>query len=648
MMIFNTYLIFTILFITTAVRSDELEITDYSSIQKFISNIWRMESSYKLNNDTISDGEINNITKTIFNDALNLMAEVNKIPRSVWPIPFGAEYLINFFNLLDNYQFAKNHFRWGQFSRKLNTIIDICEDIRWYVESLLRIRDYHFFDDDNLMKYCPIITNGSTAMMFRQRKSIVKEYEEFIKSLWEVTYIENSDNFCGQTWSFTLGIYDLYRQVIISSLHEYILFHYMEILNKRCHDHDTWYLRGPGLTELTQILLHTKKLLADTRHYLHTCDIGELTYGEVSHYELERMIQTVIIKEEDLTTDGSCSHNCNLRYIDTINTTECDEYQNCQYISSSYDICETMSDSRRYSWFNDSNGIVYGNGTGGCDSPLKSVSSELAFFKFRYCDYCVCTCLKKTNDIETISAISFREQVSDIDNDMLVVGVRFIEKNHMIHVQIKEKPINSSNDYYKYSWKELENIQYDETGNIFYNSDNTVLKPGIDYGHPKIVNFDDLIAPRGYVITGVRLRFAAYGDKKPDLEVAAIELQIRVTPFDYNTGKLINLTQTHWIVPEYTSRRELTLTDPDNPLKLPVNVIDSKKDQFIRFRNSDLKKDAGQSTVPFFDAQDVEGSPLYPLGGMGIIHRGHEGYGGFLAFKIYDVNLVDVLKYKVD
>lgn len=113
-----------------------------------------------------------------------------------------------------------------------------------------------------------------------------------------------------------------------------------------------------------------------------------------------------------------------------------------------------------------------------------------------------------------------------------------------------ERPGFESSD----SWKELENIQYNETAKTFYNSENTVLKPGIDYGHPKIVNFDDLIAPRGYVITGVRLGFAVDKFKKPDLEAAAIELHIRVTPFDYNTGKLINLTQTHWIVPEYTSR----------------------------------------------------------------------------------------------
>lgn len=67
-------------------------------------------------------------------------------------------------------------------------------------------------------------------------------------------------------------------------------------------------------------------------------------------------------------------------------------------------------------------------------------------------------------------------------------------------------------------------------------------------------------------------------------------------------------------------------------------MVTSKTNQFIRFRASDLKKDAGQSTVPFFDAQDVDGDPEFPLGGVGIIHRGREGYGGFLAFRIYDLD----------
>ncbi|XP_057328817.1 uncharacterized protein LOC130669770 [Microplitis mediator] len=651
-MIFNNYLIFTILFIATAVRSAELEFTDLSSIEKFVANIIKFKDSHKVDSYSLSEVEKNKITKKTFNESVNLMNKMHDKHRSRTGRAHSV-YLTHFIDQLDKHKPRGEHLYWGHFSRILDTINHKSEGISSYGDLLSSVGDSLMFDDD-MIKYCRILDPITSRLIYDGRTNIIREYQTFIVDLREVMKDEDSHNFCGKTGSFNSGIYSLYQQVFMSRVQEFLMLHYLNKLNNLCQNFDLFdiWLREDDkiMDELKEIKRITRDLLTETRHFLHTCDFKKPAFqyyyvdDRVSHYELKRMIQTIIIKEEDLTTTGSCSHNCNLGYIETISTTECDEYYECQYISSSYDICEAMSDSRRYSWFNDSNGIVYGNGTGGCDSPLKSVSSELAFFKFRYCDYCMCTCLKKTNDKETISAISFREQVTDINNNRAVVGVRFVESNHMIHVQIKEKHMEKPGFTSPDSWKELENFQYNETGKNFYNSDNTVLEPGIDYGHPKSVNFDDLIAPKGYVITGVRLRFAVDGDNKPDLEAAAIELHIRVTPFDYFTGKLINLTQTHWIIPEYTSRRELILTDPDNPLKSPVNVIDSKKDQFIRFRNSDLKKDAGQTTVPFFDAQDVEGEKLYPLGGMGIIHRGHEGYGGFLAFKIYDLNLADKLK----
>ncbi|XP_057333036.1 uncharacterized protein LOC130672453 [Microplitis mediator] len=166
------------------------------------------------------------------------------------------------------------------------------------------------------------------------------------------------------------------------------------------------------------------------------------------------------------------------------------------------------------------------------------------------------------------------------------------------------------------------------------------MQLGIDYALPETINFDDLIAPEGFVVTGIRFRFAGDSLDFPKLTAGAIELQVRVTPYDYVSGKLINHDQTHWIVPKYNAPRdELVLTDPDVPIESPENTITSKTNQFIRFRASDLKKDAGQSTVPFFDAQDVDADHEFPLGGIGIIHRGREGYGGFLAFKIYDLDL---------
>lgn len=93
-------------------------------------------------------------------------------------------------------------------------------------------------------------------------------------------------------------------------------------------------------------------------------------------------------------------------------------------------------------------------------------------------------------------------------------------------------------------------------------------------------------------------------------------------------------------------REEIVITNPDNPTRSPKNLIISKKNKFIRFKASDWKKDAGQSTVPFFDAQEVEGNPEFPLGGVGVILRGHEGYGGFLALRIFDLQLHQYFKSK--
>lgn len=51
----------------------------------------------------------------------------------------------------------------------------------------------------------------------------------------------------------------------------------------------------------------------------------------------------VIIEEQNLSSSGSCTHNCNLNDInDTINYGECKEYRDCQYINSDYEICESV------------------------------------------------------------------------------------------------------------------------------------------------------------------------------------------------------------------------------------------------------------------------------------------------------------------
>ena len=81
---------------------------------------------------------------------------------------------------------------------------------------------------------------------------------------------------------------------------------------------------------------------------------------------------------------------------------------------------------------------------------------------------------------------------------------------------------------------------------------------------------------------------------------------------------------------------------PTNSIR--PNEIDSNTAQYVTFTITDMQKDGGQTTVPFIDTQKVETNPPMPLAGAGLIHRGQEGYGGFLGLKLYTYNITDHIR----
>lgn len=83
----------------------------------------------------------------------------------------------------------------------------------------------------------------------------------------------------------------------------------------------------------------------------------------------------------------------------------------------------------------------------------------------------------------------------------------------------------------------------------------------------------------------------------------------------------------------------MELENPDDPTKAPEELQEVTSGKTVEFRASDFEKDAGQSTVPFFDGRDLEFSPPAPLQGLGVFHRGHKGFGGYLAFRALDLNM---------
>ncbi|XP_074093782.1 uncharacterized protein LOC141524036 [Cotesia typhae] len=293
----------------------------------------------------------------------------------------------------------------------------------------------------------------------------------------------------------------------------------------------------------------------------------------------------------------------------------------------SFVIKSSNTSSRCYEWFKDKNGVVYGHfNHGNCLNKIESIESYYHPGKLRECDYCVCNCvINPFSEGPQVAVISFREQVSDINDGMIVVGVKFMQKDNIMQIQIKQGKLYPNELIRDSNWIELETIRKDSKFQKFFVDVNVnyskQLTSGVDYGLTNGINFDDVFAPERFVVTGVRLHHAgnfvsAFGED-------SIGLEIRITRFDFSSGNL-SLLETYWSSGNEDTREEMVITNPDNLIRSPKNLIISKKNKFIRFKASDLKKDAGQSTVPFFDAQEVGGDPEFLLGGVGVILRGHK------------------------
>ncbi|XP_057333033.1 uncharacterized protein LOC130672450 [Microplitis mediator] len=642
----------------THVSSIEVkDIYDINSIEKYIDGIHNnVLSNSPFENLTSSEDKRFNILKKVLENMSNALEDLNAITNNIdddyWPID-----LRKFLKKFDKDKLKRNFILTTFLSSSTDKIEEKIKTINIHVASLLEIVGNNLYD--SVYDYCFFAPQLLLFIDSNEQLPHDNIEEEYIRLVQSINInIKVYGSFCQRTNSLHQGLYDYFRQVMATYLKRFMMIYHLNIMNAICRDESAseWRIERVEAAKNTIKLSmnETLPILKYMKHYMYRCDPKKYLDkdGNKNYYELDKMVQALIVKEEELSTDGSCSHNCDLDEIkETINSTECKEYRDCQYIESGYEICEADEDnSRRYEWFKGEKAVLYGDNSTECNSNLTSAYSKLSFFKFRWCDYCVCTCVNRPEDKKNVvAAFSFREQVTKISDNLVVVGVRFIKKDYMIQVQIKEGKLKPRRYKDHGVWKETEKIVYKEEYKMFMvpNDDETMsqMQLGNDYAVPETINFDDLIAPEGFVVTGVRFRFAGDSLDFPKLTTGAIELQVRVTPFDYVSGTLINHNQTHWIVSKYNdTREELILTDPDVPTKSPTNTITSKTNQFIRFRASDLKKDAGQSTVPFFDAQDVDGDPEFPLGGVGIIHRGREGYGGFLAFRIYDLDLSSYLK----
>ncbi|XP_044020457.1 uncharacterized protein LOC122860624 [Aphidius gifuensis] len=258
-------------------------------------------------------------------------------------------------------------------------------------------------------------------------------------------------------------------------------------------------------------------------------------------------------------------------------------------------------------------------------SPIHRKTTEY------YPVYCDCKDDSIDTDNKSIRAFSLL---------WVVTGARLVAKDRMIHIQLREGKLLPYGEIDKNTerWVPLPTFKYEKK---FPNK--AIHEDGKEYAlneyvhfisiqalYSKVLCLQKLTLDGQYLLIGVRFKY----DHSNHLR-----LETKYIGFNHENGN-IN-TDTEFQEQSCKQLPELILNNPDDPLKFNTHPHDSKENQFITIRASDLIKDASQTTIPFFDLLEVAPEISVPISGIELFHKGQlDGTsGGYISLKIYSLNL---------
>ncbi|XP_066151748.1 uncharacterized protein [Euwallacea fornicatus] len=455
------------------------------------------------------------------------------------------------------------------------------------------------------------------------------------------------DMMCNTKQSPQQVLYSLYDAIALTELKGYtmIQFSYMllRLYGKGNFTKEAQHSRERFEERTNNAVVAVKAAMRNVSRELWKCDPKKHVQGE-TYEEITNLLQGYIQNEVDLNSEGTCrencaeysftkSHGCYENLYCRQQRTCCGKIIGCKFIDSDMWICNANPLSgRRYEYVEYENGRVLGRKQS-CARGTTKVDSWWRWL-FWHCSYCFCLCDEQGAFSDRY--FNMRASISDIQNNKVVTGLRFVKSNRVIHLQIQEgellprMTINAST----VTWKEVEN--YKITDRKIFN--------GQDYHtftwEKRRLDLDDLEADEGHVLTGVRFK-----------EIGShLNFEIYITKFDFDTGRL-KPEHSKWKDNPNTDvaadkpRKKVHLIHPDVPTRsTSPSIPTSHSDQFIEFTNSDMDRDVAQTTVPFLDAQKVESLEPVPLTGAGIFHKGRNFFGGFIAPKIITFDVSKYLK----
>ncbi|KAL9695479.1 hypothetical protein quinque_014764 [Culex quinquefasciatus] len=379
-------------------------------------------------------------------------------------------------------------------------------------------------------------------------------------------------------------LYQLYSTIVITDLRGYSLMQFSWMLLK-VYGKDNVPTKAKRMRQTfeyraNRIQMLLQQVMTQASREYWRCDPERNQHKEGKTFvQITRLLQGYVELELNMNTDNTCMEECSF-----------------------------------YSWGVQQEGCYKDQY---CTMQPKCSGKNLRL----YC-FCLCDDAGKNSD----RYINMRESVSDVMDNKVVTGMRFIKKNQIIHLIVQQGRLLPRG--------QIDNTTLEWVEPHSYTVISQNVRTGRDYHTLNRINrsldLDDLNVPQGYVVTGVRFRLLGNH----------LNLEIRKTQMNFATGQLVDPDKSIWIGNDNTERSnnkrtELKLDRPNVPLLSPLKSIpDSTSNQFIQFRASDRDMDAAQTTVPFFDAQPVAPVRPVPLSGAGLFHKGRPKFGGFVAPKI--------------
>lgn len=477
-------------------------------------------------------------------------------------------------------------------------------------------------------------TTFSIQKIFNQIELIMVKQAMYYRAL-----LDANNQLSGTRQSAQQFLYSLYTDVALTELKGYTMMQFswmiLKIYGKGNFTQESELMREDYAQRTERTLKRLREVMRRADRIVWRSDPAKYVKG-VTYDEVTRLLQGYIINEVDMNQEETCRETCG--FYEATKSYSCfknlycsrqprcsGRILNCEYIDSDMTICQSKSNSsRRYEYIEYENGRTLGLKTS-CSRGTTKVESWWRYL-FWHCSYCFCMCDEQ--GIKSDRYFNLRETVSNIDENKVVTGLRFVKHKRVFHLQIQEGQLlpRGNINQSTLSWKPVEDYQ------IFDRN----VSNGVDYHtlawDKRAIDLDDIEGDVvSHVVTGVRIRVVG----------AHMNLEARFSEYNFESGELVSPRKSSfWKSNDNTDvsgdrREQINLKNPDVPTRTLVpSLPTSRHNQYIEFTHTSKDRDVAQTTVPFIDIQEVTSLPSVPLSGVGLYHKGRNYFGGFIAPKL--------------